>query len=241
MDLCWSFTWPPCLPVHLWMTQSKRTLSWQPYLFVIKYLRSESFQVVSGRTAPTGSSQTSPSCSNNTGRLCYALSWFYQIPPGCWLQVGRQLPFTMAGFSCENANHSHQTIRVGGAVLGEWLGLWSGHEYSHVPFCSHFAGICIPRGPGGVVGAEGSGNSRGRRNISGAVGRHWRASPSQWPQQLPWKTLRRLLKASGSSPCNVLPLLTSHYRPHKWVFILKLSLLQLMRHEPCCFCSFYPE
>lgn len=141
MDLCWSFTWPPCLPVHLWMTQSKRTLSWQPYLFVIKYLRSESFQVVSGRTAPTGSSQTSPSCSNNTGRLCYALSWFYQIPPGCWLQVGRQLPFTMAGFSCENANHSHQTIRVGGAVLGEWLGLWSGHEYSHVPFCSHFAGI----------------------------------------------------------------------------------------------------
>lgn len=56
------------------------------------------------------------------------------------------------------------------------------------------------------VRAEGNRDAERRRNVARAVAKHWRASPSQWLPLLPWKPLRRTLRATSSSPGNVLPL-----------------------------------
>lgn len=99
---CRSLIWSHYIPVHLWMSQSHRTLPFQPYLFVINYLRSESFKVIS-RIVPTGNLKTSASCNNSTRRHCFALFQFHQIPPQDWFWVGRQLPFMTVGFSYMDA------------------------------------------------------------------------------------------------------------------------------------------
>ena len=207
------------------MTQSHRTLSWQPYLFVTKYLRSESLRSSPGRIVPIGNLKTNPS-NNNMGKLCFA---FISVTKflgggGCGILLHR----------CCN----HEKFR--------WVGLsWESGLVCRValgtavcPLAPTSLGCAYTMNLGKVWDAEDSRDARGRRTISGAVSRHWRDSPLEWLQWLPWQLLRRMLKATRSTTENVLLFFTSHYIWHNWPdSFFRLFLPWLLWHESSCFCS----
>lgn len=177
-----------------------------------------------GRIVPIGYLKANPS-NNNMGELCFAL---FRLPNS--LGSGGGAFFCMDAVTMKSSGGWVCPGRVAWSVRWLWVErcalllppLWD----LPTPW-TRGRGVC--RGQWGC---------QGKKKVSGTVSRHWRDSPLEWLQQLPWQPLRRMLEATGSSSENVLPFLISDYIWHSWPdSFLRLFLPLLIWHEPSYFCA----
>lgn len=161
-------------------------------------------KVILWKIVSTGSWKTNPSCSNNTGKFYFAFFQFYQTPPRGWLLVGRQLSFRKWGSPVWTPSWSEGSGGAGGHPgRVTWLMCWAlGRTACPLAPTS--------RGPTYTIDLMGWEVQRamGMKKKKKIFQSHMQTLESQaleWSQLLPWKPLRRVLKATRSSPGNVPP------------------------------------